>query len=116
MDLEQKRLQRTDKDYVPVNPFLGRDEKRVNARGLLTCHATTVTFESEINWQQTYFEGISMAGYESGACGWQVCGRLSVASGCMWILWGMAGSAKQALLGYRSRRTFRENGEGRWRT
>lgn len=50
MDLEEKRLQRTDKDYVPVNPFLGRDEKRVNARGLLTCHAMTVTFESEINW------------------------------------------------------------------
>lgn len=64
MALEEKQLQRTDKDYVPVNPFLCRDEKRMNARGLLTCHVMTVTFESEINWQQSYFEGISMAGYD----------------------------------------------------
>lgn len=67
MDLEEKRLQRTDKDYVPVDPFLCRDEKMMNARGLLTCHVMTATFEGEINWQQTYFEGILVAGYESGS-------------------------------------------------
>lgn len=57
----EKSLQRADKDYVSVKPFLCRDQKRVNARGLLTCCVTTVTLESEINWQQTYFEGTFLA-------------------------------------------------------
>lgn len=57
----QKQLQRADKDYVPVHPFLCRDRKKVNARGWLTCRVMTVTLESEINWQQTYFEGTFLA-------------------------------------------------------
>lgn len=59
------------------------------------CHVMTVTFESEINWQQAYFEGVLMSGYESGACGWQsvgACWQLFTACGFC----GAQLSAKQA--------------------
>lgn len=61
MDLEEKSCKGQIKDCVPVNPFLCKDQKRVSTRGLQTCYVVSVTPESKISWQQTYFEGIFLA-------------------------------------------------------
>ncbi|PKU33251.1 hypothetical protein llap_16445 [Limosa lapponica baueri] len=71
-----------------------RDQKRVNARGLLTCRVMTVTLESEFNWQQTYFEGtFLMRSVEVTGCG-----HVKAALGCVRMLWGTSEPAKWAQL------------------